>query len=1595
MTNARPSIHLVITVSALAAIALRPAAAFALPPAPPNDTIAVAEDLGSAFPVLVYGSTVLGDNTVNDSGGALAAIDSFMDGPDVFYRFTTNSAGTYRIDLAPWQKAPLRSSDRRFTIYVFDNPGGPLNFIDGVRASGSAQPVTLDVVLAAATEYYVGIDHDAATHDNFDFQLIVDELNVVNSDDCGSAVVLPAALPVVVLNDIDGAADDFTFVQSGGQCQTASTPTAAGTDHVYSFTPAVTDTYAIEVYGTGFPPVVYVDDSCPPFFPDGCVGASHGTSSGGGKHELLAVELMGGTEYFIYVDNDSTNVSGNYALIIDTAFNYEMNELEPNDDAGSATPLDTPLNGGQLVGPLDEDWWSVAGSTGDRVYAWVNNGGSSNSTLDTDLGFYAADGMTLIEFDDEDGDGANAPIEDLRFIYSTTAPVVAGARMTSDGTHYFRVTDQSATGTVHRYRFHTGMQPGARDPLAECEPNDTIASADRSGKHYFAGVIPTTDDRDFYAFEATVGDRVFIACDGDPERDATGSDSANTDPNAFHAKLVVYDPAGDVLISDISDSNSIQSAPDYPAQGGFFVARTTGTHYVEVTAQSSSSQVGPTETYELAIFINEERGGAGTEDVDPVVMLVPDFMNNTIAATTTDNAMGDSGVCSVTLFDNDNLQINNLSGLPAGSATFDIDLVDTMQSGSAKLLVADCAGNTACAVVVIDVTAPVCMGSAVSSREPTSMHKVLHIPDNDATGIEGTIDVADSGIITDVNVTVTFETISPPDLDVFLISPMGTSVELITDRGSSLAYDIIDATFDDSASSIMPILSSAAPYTGTWLPEDPNGLAQLNGEDAQGTWRLMVSDDSSSNSGGARLVRWSLDITGSFAGPEVFNGNATDVNGIQSVALTSSSNTQLTVDPEFMAGDMAVDYVVSLIDPSMNGTATVTVTDLQDNTCESTFILDGLPDVTAPTNTGSASTSRTYGQEIQVDLPLIDSNGFLTTLNVPDSFLVGEVEATIVVDSKDVGRIFSTLSHGGAFAALLNRTGSDERGEPGLTKDTLWLDLDDDAPEADDAHLEPVLGSETFIGLHQPDGRGEVIADGITRDRRDNMLFRLAGQDAMGDWDMVVGDFRASGFSYSTRAVFRRWSMTLKNPCGSEGYAGTAKDVAPGLGIQSLSLTATNLVVTANFTPGDAVVDYRVDLIDPTQPGSGTLHIEDVAGNITDVPISLAAESGDSNLPVVSGALNLAMAEFEGTASDVQAGDTGVAAVDLAPFSDNLQLVSVTPAPPSGSVDFVVGLVDPMMNGRGYVRVTDGCGLRSYILVEIDALAPMCSGTTGNVTRYFSGPVDTMLPDNDSGGVPSDIVVTDIGTIADVDITFNVTHHNCTDIDMVLTSPAFIDLFSDRGSFGNDFLDTTLDDEAVEMIPTSATLAPFTGSWLPENGMLSTLDGLNTLNTYTLRPADDANNNFGSFDNWSLRIESPAFAEAFDGRAEDSSTHDAGIDEIALLPGSENLTLTVDPAFTSGDKIARYLVTPTDAATCGSGVVRVSDGAGNACDVPVELGERGDVNLDMSVDLGDVPPMVDALLNGGTCQADVNKDGLINGEDIAPFLTCVINGACP
>ncbi|QDU82545.1 Proprotein convertase P-domain protein [Polystyrenella longa] len=115
------------------------------------------------------------------------------------------------------------------------------------------------------------------------------------------------------------------------------------------------------------------------------------------------------------------------------------------------------------------------------------------------------------------------------------------------------------------------------------------------------------------------------------------------------------------------------------------------------------------------------------------------------------------------------------------------------------------------------------------------------------------------GMLRDVNVTLNIDHPWDSNLDVFLISPNGTRVELFSDRGFN-GDDFTNSNFSDQALvSINATTSSSltlVPFTGSFRPAGE--LSDFNGELANGTWQLEITDDSPGQTGS--LLDWSIDL---------------------------------------------------------------------------------------------------------------------------------------------------------------------------------------------------------------------------------------------------------------------------------------------------------------------------------------------------------------------------------------------------------------------------------------------------------------------------------------------------------------------------------------------------------------------------------------------------------------------------------------------------------------------------------------------------------------------------------------------------------------
>jgi len=126
------------------------------------------------------------------------------------------------------------------------------------------------------------------------------------------------------------------------------------------------------------------------------------------------------------------------------------------------------------------------------------------------------------------------------------------------------------------------------------------------------------------------------------------------------------------------------------------------------------------------------------------------------------------------------------------------------------------------------------------------------VPDDNAIGGSSIINVSSScGTAAEiVSVKVNINHLWVQDLDISLIAPNGSTINLSSDNGGS-GSNYINTVF--TASGLMSITSGTAPFTGIYIPEEP--FSNLTGS-AVGNWTLKVVDDEFII--GGTIVNWSI-----------------------------------------------------------------------------------------------------------------------------------------------------------------------------------------------------------------------------------------------------------------------------------------------------------------------------------------------------------------------------------------------------------------------------------------------------------------------------------------------------------------------------------------------------------------------------------------------------------------------------------------------------------------------------------------------------------------------------------------------------------------
>ena len=298
-------------------------------------------------------------------------------------------------------------------------------------------------------------------------------------------------------------------------------------------------------------------------------------------------------------------------------------------------------------------------------------------------------------------------------------------------------------------------------------------------------------------------------------------------------------------------------------------------------------------------------------------------------------------------------------------------------------------------------------------------------------------------------------------------------------------------------------------------------------------------------------------------------------------------------------------------------------------------------------------------------------------------------------------------------------------------------------------------------------------------------------------------------------------------------------------------------IVTVNVTHP---VDGDVDMYLMSPRGGQRILSDDQAG----VNYTRTSFSDSAPTLITSGAAGGAVAPFTGT---FKPENTLAVYNNQAAAGDWLLRIADDTTANTGSLDswtlaLCIDQSAPRVCGNGIVEATETCDDGNVIAA--DGCSAMCqlelSCAVGQVAVVTtSADAKLLLPDTTPAGVTSTITVAGAGMVAKAFVLINALGHTFdSDVDLTLIAPnaMTVELSTDNGSSGDDFLGTIFADAATRAIVAEAANSaapPFRGMWKPE-GMLSAVNGQPGAGTWTLQLVDDAAGDSGALRTWSIGI---------------------------------------------------------------------------------------------------------------------------------------------
>jgi subtilisin-like proprotein convertase family protein len=734
------------------------------------------------------------------------------------------------------------------------------------------------------------------------------------------------------------------------------------------------------------------------------------------------------------------------------------------------------------------------------------------------------------------------------------------------------------------------------------------------------------------------------------------------------------------------------------------------------------------------------------------------------------------------------------SAINVAAGTFSFSGALTAGVASVDVLYTSPAGNPVVSTYLINVL-PSASALAVFTTFCASVPDP-GISTNTVTVAGGPTNISDLNVVLDLSHTFT------GDLIVALTSPVGTTVELTSSNGGATTDLYSPVVFDDQATDSITSISTAG---GTFVPEE--SLATVNGEDANGTWVISVTDTTAGDSG--RLNSLELLFDGAASTGSVFNCDTAPFSTFSSPAAFITNGTPV------------VDTITV--------TTPLTVGDL-DVTLDITHTFTGDLTVTLTSPTGTVVT-------------LTQGNGGSAD-NLYSSVIFDDNSTTPIANITNAGGRFAPTQ---ALSAFNGQTGvgvwtltvTDTAGGDDGTLNSWCLAFNGAVvPEIPANQLVPPSGSSFTIGSPALTITAVGVPPGGTFSTSNANDGGTGG--AFGAINPTTGVFSFSGASTPGSASI---DLIYTPAGGLPSYRTTY--------ILNVVDTSTPLLVCqspAGVIPDNGFIDFLSTVTGgPTSISDLNVFLDLLHSFTGDLDVTLTSPAGT----VVE-----LTSDNGGSADNLY---DGILLDDSAP---NSITTITTPGGTFSPEGILANFNGENANGTWTLRVTDDAGVDQGCLaawcLAFDGVAVVDPGATCTVPVPFSISRTPGLTINDNATVVDAVTVAGgPSAISDLDVVLDIQHTFPGDLNITLTSPvgSVLDLTSGNGGGTDNLYSTvTLDDEGG----TSVTLITMAGGRFQPEELLSTVDGENSNGVWTLSVSDTASGDTGCLRAWSLIFDNDA-----------------------------------------------------------------------------------------------------------------------------------------